>query len=350
MLIGVALVVGWALLLWGGEWLVRGGVLLGRILGWSTFVMGVFVISFGTSAPEFFATLHAHMHDASALALGNVVGSNIANVGLILGCGLLMSTSAFSLRHHALVQQSAVLGVATLLLVPMVIWLGIGWVTGAMMLATMAWYLWSLMSERPSHASHLSHTSHTSSGGHVLDDTRPCQPDTSDGAPSLVRASLLSMVGIVSLALGAELLVYGAVEIALVFGLSQAFIGLTLLALGTSLPELFATIAALKHKAGDAPHDAHAMIIGNVMGSCFFNLLGILGIASMLSSFPPEPRMSFDSVMLTMIMALWLWRVMRGGMMHRPFGVTLLCCYGLWLAMRSFLSTDLSSSFFPFMP
>jgi cation:H+ antiporter len=244
---------GIGLLYLGGEWMVDGATDLARRLGWHPMTIGLTVIAFGTSAPELAATLAATFEGAPAMAFGNVVGSNIANLGLILGAvGLIAVMTA---RRRFLQREvPVVLGASVLMAVTC--WDGL--VTrseGFFLLAGMPLYLLLLFFS-------------SAEPGVELDGGE-------DEPPHLGRALLYTLAGIALLMGGAESLVHGASDIARALGVSDRVIGITLVALGTSLPELAAAVSAALRRQTD-------LVLGNVVGSNVFNILLILGATAAL--------------------------------------------------------------------
>ena len=287
---------------------------MGVRLGWSPFVMGALVMGFGTSAPELFATLQANSAGYSGLALGNIVGSNIANMALIMGVAALarpMSTDAF------IWQQSIWLLIATAIMVVLITFFGINrFFAGCALLAFIVYGL-SLMrhgSEGGSGGIRGSRGEHSSTHARML--------------PAWLWDGAYSLGGLVALIVGADALVHGASGIARLWGVSDTLIGLTIVAMGTSLPELFSVIASVKHGEDD-------LIVGNILGSNFFNLLAILGVAALVRPMEGQPFLLFDGLVLFVLSWLWLFYIWR----RRFSGLGLLGLYGAWLLATLYLST-----------
>lgn len=274
MLIPLALIlVGFFLLMWSADLLVDNASILASRMGISTFLVGVVIIGFGTSAPEMFVSAVAALENKGNLALGNALGSNITNIGLVLG-------SAALVRALPVAKSTARIDI------PMVIAAGIIAISlvadgllsnldGVLLLVLLAAYLyWT--------ACYSQGASKQAAGD---------QPDvkvsmTDVHAPDLngndhsqekttLRAFLLTLGSIILLMVASRMLVEGAVTIAKIFGVGELVIGLTIVAIGTSLPELAAAIAA-------ARKGVHDMIIGNIIGSNVFNTLGVLGLTGAL--------------------------------------------------------------------
>ena len=263
----VYLVAGLVILFVGGELTVRGAVGLARYLGVSAAVIGLTVIGFGTSAPELVVTIQAALAGKSGLAIGNVVGSNISNLLLILGTGAAiwpMSCTVGAARRDAGVMTGC-----AVLLVGLGLYGVILWWHGILMIAALALYLFlTYLQDKRDQASCEFHAS---------------EAEEIENAPtSLPKIILFTVLGLVGLVVGADLMVKGAIGIAEQFGVPDSVIGLTVVALGTSLPELAATVVAAYRKHTD-------VAIANVLGSCTFNVLSILGITSLVAPLTIDP-------------------------------------------------------------
>ena len=303
------------LLLRGGTWLVVGTASMGVRLGWSPFVMGALVMGFGTSAPELFATLQANSAGYSGLALGNIVGSNIANMALIMGVAALarpMSTDAFIWR------QSIWLLIATAIMVVLITFFGINRFSAGCALLAFIVYGLSLMR----------HGSEGGSGGGLRGSRGEHSGTHARMLPMWLWDGAYSLGGLVALIVGADALVHGASGIARLWDVSDTLIGLTIVAMGTSLPELFSVIASVKHGEDD-------LIVGNILGSNFFNLLAILGVAALVRPMEGQPFLIFDGLVLFVLSWLWLFYIWR----RRFSGVGLVGLYGAWLLATLYLST-----------
>jgi cation:H+ antiporter len=270
---------GLVILLVAGDFLVRGAENLALRLGISALVVGLTVVAFGTSAPELLVSIKAILGDAPGLALGNVVGSNIANVLLVLGLAALISR--FRAGAVDVAQSYVMMLVGSAVFVALAFFGVFTWWSGLILLAGLAIMLCQSYRQGRDH-------------GGDADLLAKVEPD----APGW-KIALFLLVGLVGLPLGADLLVEGATAVARDFGVSEAVIGLTLIAVGTSLPELAATVMA-------AVRNSAAVAIGNVIGSNVFNLLAIIGIASLVAPIPVDPQfLSYDLwVMLAASLAL----------------------------------------------
>ena len=259
MIVELLLVLGGlALLVLGGDLLVKGAVGLSLKLGMTPLVVGLTVVAFGTSAPELLVSLSAALKGSSGIAMGNVVGSNIANVLVILGVTALVSVIVT--KGHDLRESWGMMIAASLLLIGIALTGEIGRLEGVILL----------------------------------------------------------------LPVGANLLVNGATDIARAFGISETVIGLTLVAIGTSLPELAASVAsALKGRAD--------MALGNVVGSNIFNILAILGITAVISPLPIPPEMLRLDLWVMLGAALLLFPFLfRGISLTRPVGALFVAGYAAY--------------------
>ncbi len=250
------LAIGLVLLYFGAEWLVKGAGLLARNLGVPPIVIGATVVAMGTSTPELVVSLHAAIIGKNDISLGNIVGSNIANIALILGLAVFIRSITWApsvAKTHAPFMVGA-----TLLCMVMMIDGRLGLVDGLLLLAGVVAYVVVCIREG---------RAEPAPDSEVVQFLSP-SPDKGMGYFVLLITAGLSL-----LVLGAYLLIESAIEIARVAGVSEAVIGLTIVAVGTSLPELMTSVVAALRGEGD-------IAIGNVVGSNTFNILFILGITA----------------------------------------------------------------------
>lgn len=296
----VQLLAGFVLLLGGGEALVKGAVGVAGRLGVSPMLIGFLLVGFGTSTPELVASLNAALIGAPGIAIGNVVGSNIANILLILGvAGIILPMAT---NRDAFRRDGAMLVVATVMMVAVALTGEFGRVAGVFFLVVLAAYsVYSFRADRK--ATDAAGALHAAEAEH-LDDVPPAHPN-------LGLSLGLAVAGIAAVVYGADLLVDGAIVLARAAGLSETLIGLTLVAVGTSLPELVTSVMAAIRKHTD-------VAFGNVVGSNVFNILGILGVTSLVQpiAVPPEVLrldlwvMSGATVLL-LVFAATGWRLAR---------------------------------------
>ena len=297
--------IGLALLVGAGDALVRGAVALSLKLGIPILVVSLTVVAFGTSAPELVVGIEAALADADGIAFGNVVGSNIANVLLVLGIPAIINPidtrDCDGRRSWIGMMLASLLFIALCFMGPLVWW------HGAILLAGLTWMLTDAYR----------HTRAAQAAGRAVElDLEPVDP-TMPGW----RIAALIAIGCVGLPVGAHLLVEGARGVAMAYGLSEAAIGLTLVAVGTSLPELMTTVMAAIRRHAD-------VAMGNIIGSNLFNLLGIMGAVSFLGPLDvPQEFLTLDLwVMLGCGALLWACLYPRW-MVGRGMGVGLVALY-----------------------
>ena len=240
----------------GGNFLVAGAEGVARRLGLSPFVIGLTVVGFGTSVPELAVSVLAALDHRPGIAIGNVVGSNIANILLILGLTALVAPIAVPAGVR---RDLGWMLAAALLCLPIFAGGIVGRAEGAGLCAVLAVYLWTTLRR---------------DGG----DDAPAPDDAPIG-----RALLMLAAGLIAVVAGAQALVSGASELARALGVDEATIGLTVVAVGTSLPELATSMVAAWKGRRD-------IALGNVIGSNIFNVLGILGLTAVITPIPVEPR------------------------------------------------------------
>jgi cation:H+ antiporter len=300
---------GLVILVLAGDALVRGAVNLALRLGIPALVVGLTIVAFGTSAPELLVSVQAVLKDAPGIALGNVVGSNIANILLVLGIPALISglhAGESDTRRSYLTMLAATLVFIVLSFVGPITW----WHAVILLIGLAAMLTDSYFAARR-------HKSAATSESEELEGADA-------GMPTWKIAMFLAL-GLVGLPLGADLLVDGSVNIARTFGVSETVIGLTLVAIGTSLPELATTvIAAIKRETDVA--------LGNVIGSNVFNLLGIIGIAGLVGPLQvPEVLLSRDLWVMLVASLLIAPMVFYGIKLGRGAGLALLGAYSVYL-------------------
>lgn len=313
MLNVLLLLVGVALLTAGGEALIRGSLAAAKRLGISPLLSGLVIVGFGTSAPELVVSIDAAVNGRPDIAIGNVVGSNIGNVLLILGiCALI---TPLAVRPLALRRDAITVVAASLLFLFLVGGSALNHTDGLVfLLALFAYLSWAYYTERSSSAPTAE-----------LHKAEAAELSLMPKAVLWIVAAVL--VGLLLLIGGSQVLLLGAVGIADHFGVSEAVIGLTLVAVGTSLPELsISVIAAIRRHADVA--------VGNILGSNIFNLLGILGLSALLQPLPVHARiLQFDQwVMLGAALLLTLF-LYTGRRLNRVEAGLLLISYSIYLGL-----------------
>lgn len=300
---------GAALLYAGGERLIDDASEIARHLGMSPLVVGLTVVAFATSSPELAASLAAALTGTPDVAFGNVVGSNIANLGLILGATAIVSPLLASGRF--LYRELPFLLGASVASIAIVLDGRIGRIDATILLLGIGFFLWWLLRERPAEP-------------RAVEAEFDAEYDRPSSA--LWKSVVGVVIAVALLVLGARLLVHGAVGIARDAGVSERVIGLTVVALGTSLPELAGSIAATLKREPD-------IALGNLIGSNVFNLLFILGATAMVHPLSVEPFVAMIdlAVMLGFTVVVWpfLWSRLRIGRLE---GAVLMLGYAVYVA------------------
>ena len=302
---------GVGVLYFGAEWLVRGASRLARSLGVSPMVVGLTVVSMGTSAPELVISIVASLRGNPDLAVGNVMGSNLANIGLVLGISAILRPLHVSTK--AVMREVLVMVVITALLLPLILDSQIGRLEGSLLVTMLVFYLTYVVWRSRKDAPEAPHVEQ--------------QQETGDlSSRMILRHSALTVGGVLGLVLGAFAIRGSAVALAEAMGISELVIGLTLVSIGTSLPELATcAVAALRHEADIA--------VGNILGSNIFNITFVLGVTSILSplGFHPDVlRLEFPAVMfITVLMLPIVWNRL---VIRRRQGFALLSTYLLLFA------------------
>ena len=305
MIMTLELVGGLIYLLLAGDLLVRGSVALARRADISPVVVGLTVVAFGTSAPELFVSVSAAVQGHPGIAIGNVVGSNIANVLLVLGLpAIILPTAASreSIRFDAAIMFCVSVAFAVLC------WFGpITPIHGIVLLSILAWFLVrSLRRSRPE------------------EDEPDPELERLLGLPTRRRMITTFLVaGAIGLPVGAYLMVDGAVQIARSLGVSDAVIGVSVVALGTSLPELATTLIAAIQRQSD-------VALGNILGSNLFNILAILGVTALVAPSPlpiPPGFLGLDIPVMLFAAGVLTWLAWNRGAVGRAMGAVLLMGY-----------------------
>ncbi|SEW39900.1 cation:H+ antiporter [Cognatiyoonia koreensis] len=276
---------GLVMLLFAGDSLVRGAVNMSLRLGVPALIVSLTIVAFGTSAPELLISVQAILDGFPGLAIGNVVGSNTANVLLVLGVPALLATMHTSEcnTHKSYLQMIA----ASVLFMALCFTGVLNWMSGLILLSALAAMLgWAFIEARR----------------HRKANEDEAEIEGADPGLGWGQIIFFLVIGLIGLPLGAKLLVDGSTNIARDFGISETVIGLTLVAIGTSLPELATTVMAALRKQAD-------VALGNVIGSNMFNLLGIMGVASLVGTIPVDPGLlRFD-----------LWIMLASSLLLIPF-------------------------------
>lgn len=311
----VAAVLGLAILLGAGDALVRGAVALSLRLGIPALLVSLTVVAFGTSAPELLISVQAALDDAPGIAFGNVIGSNIANVLLVLGVPAVISAidarDCDSRRNYAMMIGASVVYIALCFMGPL------DWPQGLLLLGLLTLVLYDAYRAARDHR----RAGACAAADAPADDDLP--EEIADADPNMATWKLVMFlgVGLIGLPAGAHLLIEGARGIALSMGVSEAAIGLTLVALGTSLPELATTVMAAMRKQAD-------VALGNVIGSNIFNILAIMGVASLFGPLEVPPGLLEIDLWVMLASALVIWPFICGKVvLGRAAGVVMIAVY-----------------------
>lgn len=301
-----ALIAGIWLLVLSGDWAVGSAVVIARKANLSKMFIGATIIAFGTSIPELFTSVNANLSGFPGISLGNVVGSNIANILLVIGVAALFTTLAT--RREEVQTDLAMMLFATVILIGGMLY---GIFTMAMGIAMVALLVVYIIWQYRRNAI----------------DTSEVDELAEDEMTNLKAWGLL-VAGLAGLTIGSEILVKGAVTLGTVAGVPEAVIGMTVVAFGTSLPELSAAIAsALRRET--------SLIFGNIIGSNTFNILSIVGITAIIKPLEVTPVLvGFDMWFMagvSLIFAIWL---LANGPILRPLGMAIFACYLVFMGYQ----------------
>ncbi|EGR0491181.1 calcium/sodium antiporter [Vibrio navarrensis] len=309
LLASLAIIAGFALLVWSADKFVEGAAASANYAGMPPLLIGMLVVGFGTSAPEMVVSAMAAMDGNPALALGNAVGSNIVNITLILGVTAIIAPIAV---HSSIIRKELPILLVVTLVIGAMLWnhhistLEAWALIGGFMLL-IGWSIWSALRSKGDHLEQ------------EMDD------ELSSQSMSLKSSIFWLITGLVLLIISSRILVWGAVEIAQQLGVSDLLIGLTIVALGTSLPELAASIVA-------ARKGEHDIAVGNVVGSNMFNSLAVIGIAGTIEPIANIGAEVFwrdwtSMLFVTGLLLLTAARFGKSQTISRSEGAVLLLCY-----------------------
>jgi cation:H+ antiporter len=301
------LLAGLPILYYGGDFLVTGSIRLGQRFRLSPFIIGATVVGFGTSSPELAVSILAAIKGAPELAVGNVIGSNVANVGLVLGLTAFLIPLTIAKRR---LKEEAPVFLLTTFLVMVLVWnFSLTRVEGWVMILLLIIYLW--VSFRKKEESEIE----------VEEETR----FWAEKGPFF--QFLLVIFGLVLLISGARLMVEGAVGIAQTLGVSEWFIGISIVALGTSLPEIVSSLMAAKRGHGE-------LAIGNVFGSNIFNILMVLGATAMVKPLAIQEPIHADLIFTTGLSCFLILLIRMENALTKKDGFILLVCYAIYVGMK----------------
>ena len=306
------LAIGSAALYYGAEWLVGGGSKTAKKLGISPLIIGLTLVAYGTSAPELVVSVDSALAGQGGISIGNVVGSNICNIALILGlCAVITPLTV----NRAMLKSDVPVMALTAVAFCLIYWWqdGINRLGGAILFAGFVLYNAKVIIGAKKEAA-LNHSV----------ETAP-EEDADKAEKPLYLYLLLAALGLVVLVLGSKAFLRGAIEIAKLTGLSETVIGLTIVAVGTSLPELATSVvAAIKGERDIA--------IGNVVGSNIFNILLIMGVAPLITPLTGANIQPMDLIALLATTFLLIPFMITGFRLNRAEGVILLAMYGAYTA------------------
>ena len=317
------LLAGFVLLVVGGELLVRGAVEIASRLGVSPLVIGLTLVGFGTSTPELVTSVQAALAGSPGIAYGNVVGSNIANILLILALSAIVMPIVVT--SGALKRDSAVMVAVALAFATIAVLMPMTRLVGAVFVAALAAYIYTAFRQE--------RTATPDGHGAVFDKSLATQeadpalaPSARDGKGSMLLSLLTAVGGLAIVILGGYFLVNGAVTLARTFGISETVIGLTIVAVGTSMPELVTSLVAAFRRQAD-------VAFGNIIGSNIYNILGIGGVTALIAPTPVPPEIvSFDNLVMIGASLLVVLFGVTGLRINRWEGGLLLAGYVAYVA------------------
>ncbi len=292
----ISIALGILLLSFGGDYLVKGSSSLARKLNISPMIIGIVIIGFGTSVPEIFVTSNAVLNNSPNIALGSVVGSNIANILLVFGFALLISKN--EILKNVSIGDMVTMIVITILLSLCLLYDSIGFPLSLIMVLLLPVYFFSSYKFF----------------------NKDVEVDEVFEKSNYFRMILNIILGFSLLFIGSEVFIRGLKEFAIYFNISEAILGLTLAAIGTSLPELAVTFASVKNKA-------EKVLLGNIIGSNIINILGALGISSLLGSLVVPNDFSGISFYYLIFSAIWLYVLTKIKIQKSVLGLISLVAY-----------------------
>jgi len=306
----IAILVGLVVLVWSADRFVLGAASTARHLGMSPLMIGMTIVSLGTSAPEIFVSATASLDGSGTLAIGNAIGSNITNIGLVLGITALIAP--LPIHGRMLKKEIPILLLVTVIAGLTLQDLDISLMDSIIMLICLVITLFWLFNE----------SSEQEIGGLGEEEAEEIE------SMSNAKAAFWLVVGLLALMISAKILVWGAVEVARYFGVSELIIGLTIVAIGTSLPELAASVAS-------ALKGHHDIAIGNVVGSNIFNLLAVMPIPGLVATTVVEPSVlarDYGTMLgLTLLLIAFIYSFRKQGRVGRSAGSILLLSYAGYL-------------------
>ncbi|WP_068086519.1 calcium/sodium antiporter [Polycladidibacter stylochi] len=310
----IYLIGGMTALIFTGDLLVRGAVGIAQKLGIPSMIIGLTIVAFGTSAPELMVSIKASLNGNSGIAIGNIVGSNIANVLMVLGLpALLFSTSC---NENGALKSAKFMIFISFVFVILMMQGTLGLKAGFILLTFLGYFLYESFLETKQHRDLNKAIQNEEKDELDVEDIDP------ESIPSKTWVSVaFIIVGLIGLPISAKFAIDGATVLARSWGVTDAVIGLTVVALGTSLPELSTTLMA-------AMRNHSAVALGNVIGSNIFNILAIMGITSIITPVPiPQQLIDFDVWVMLSCAGLVLYFATHGKQLGRRWGLFLTISY-----------------------
>ena len=304
LMIALYITGGLVLLYFGANWLVQGAITLALHLGLSPLIVGLTVVALGTSVPEALVSVQAAIGHQGGIALGNVIGSNILNIALILGLSAFFNP--LKVDSHLVKADVPLLAGATFMLVVLLEDFHISRMEGAFLLLCIVFYV----------AGNIMTVKRTSPEENKIEGVEVPE----DHSKNLWRDISFLFIGLIALAFGSNFLVTGAVDLARIWGLSEALIGLTIVSIGTGTPEMATALMAAYRKRAD-------LAIGNAVGSNLFNIMFVLGIAGLVAPLDGKGISSVDLYVMLGVTILLLPTVWTGRILDRKEGFLFLAIY-----------------------
>ncbi|MFV0367935.1 MAG: calcium/sodium antiporter [Hyphomicrobiaceae bacterium] len=327
MVDALLLLTGFVVLLSGGELLVRGSVRIAQIAGMSPLLIGLTLVGFGTSAPELVTSVQAAMAGSPGIAIGNIVGSNIANIMLILGVAAALSPMLVA--TNALYRDGMIVLLSAIIFNGIGIFLPLSRPVGAVLLMMLLAYLYYAYRQERTVARPEGHTA-AYDRAEAREDVHAVNGPLEGRGRTVLRtdvmaALLVAVGGIVLVIIGGKLLVEAAVSVARTYNVSEAVIGLTIISVGTSMPELATSAVAAIRKHSD-------VALGNIMGSNLYNTFGIGGATGLLSpTIIPDEIVRYDNLVMLGATIAMLFMARTEFRLSRLEGLALLSCYAIYL-------------------
>ena len=304
LMIAIYIIGGLILLYFGANWLVQGAITLALHLGLSPLIVGLTVVALGTSVPEALVSVQAAIGHQGGIALGNVIGSNILNIALILGLSAFFNP--LKVDSHLVKADVPLLAGATFMLVVLLEDFHISRMEGGFLLLCIVGYV----------AGNIMTVKRTSPEENKIEGVEVPE----DHSKNLWRDISFLFIGLIALAFGSNFLVTGAVDLARIWGLSEALIGLTIVSIGTGTPEMATALMAAYRKRAD-------LAIGNAVGSNLFNIMFVLGIAALVAPLDGKGISSIDLYVMLGVTILLLPTVWTGRILDRKEGFLFLAIY-----------------------